>query len=100
MAAERKRGTPKTLQWPEVFVEELQRVNLRRNARPDDDANLAGLAISGGGICSATFALGVLEILKNFGLLAKIDYLSTVSGGGFIGSWLSANCKRAQDAGE
>src|SRR5262249_62355123 len=29
-----------------------------------------------------------------------IHYLSTVSGGGYIGSWLSANCKRAADRGE
>ncbi|MFZ2170641.1 MAG: patatin-like phospholipase family protein, partial [Methylococcaceae bacterium] len=59
--------------------------------KPD---NLVGLAFSGGGIRSATFGLGVLEALKKFGLLNKIDYLSTVSGGGYIGAWLSANCRR------
>ncbi len=32
--------------------------------------------------------------MKRCGLLQKIDYLSTVSGGGYIGAWLSANCKR------
>ncbi len=58
------------------------------------DQGLAGLAISGGGIRSATFALGVLESLKKRGLLDKFHYLSTVSGGGYIGSWLSAGCKR------
>jgi hypothetical protein len=56
--------------------------------------DLVGLAFSGGGIRSATFGLGVLEALKDKGLLTKIDYLSTVSGGGYIGSWLSANCRR------
>ena len=56
-----------------------------------------GLAISGGGIRSATFALGVLEGLKQHGLLKGIDYLSTVSGGGYIGAWLSANCVRHRD---
>lgn len=55
---------------------------------------LIGLAISGGGIRSATFGLGVLEALKQRGLLKKIDYLSTVSGGGYIGAWLTANCHR------
>ncbi|PYU64112.1 MAG: hypothetical protein DMG49_27225, partial [Acidobacteria bacterium] len=48
----------------------------------------AGLAFSGGGIRSATFHLGVLETLAEYGLLKQFDYLSTVSGGGYIGSWL------------
>lgn len=52
--------------------------------------NLFGLAISGGGIRSATFALGILQFLAQIGLLSKLKYLSTVSGGGYIGSWLSA----------
>ena len=59
--------------------------------------NLVGLAFSGGGIRSATFNLGVLEGLKNLGLLEKIDYLSTVSGGGYIGAWFSANCVRNEN---
>ena len=60
----------------------------------DGDKNVAGLAISGGGIRSATFALGLLESLKDCGLLSKFHYLSTVSGGGYIGAWLSANRRR------
>jgi hypothetical protein len=55
-----------------------------------DDAPLAGLALSGGGIRSATFNLGVVYSLLERGLLSRFDYLSTVSGGGYIGSWLSA----------
>src|SRR6266496_2558599 len=50
----------------------------------------AALCISGGGIRSATFGLGVLQGLARCGLLDKFHYLSTVSGGGYIGSWLSA----------
>jgi hypothetical protein len=50
----------------------------------------AALCLSGGGIRSATFALGLLQGLARCGLLHKFDYLSTVSGGGFIGSWLTA----------
>jgi hypothetical protein len=49
----------------------------------------AGLALSGGGIRSATFNLGVLQALADLGLLRHFDYLSTVSGGGYIGGWLS-----------
>src|ERR1039458_5921324 len=56
--------------------------------------NLIGLSFSGGGIRSATFNLGVLQGLQEFDLLRKIDFLSTVSGGGFIGSWLVANVCR------
>jgi hypothetical protein len=50
----------------------------------------AALCISGGGIRSATFGLGILQGLARCGLLDKFHYLSTVSGGGYIGSWLSA----------
>lgn len=51
---------------------------------------LAGLAFSGGGIRSATFCLGVLQALALKEKLRSFDYLSTVSGGGYIGSWFSA----------
>ena len=47
---------------------------------------------------SATFNLGVLQGLARRGLLDKFDYLSTVSGGGFIGSWLTAWIYRAGEA--
>jgi hypothetical protein len=55
----------------------------------------AALCISGGGIRSATFGLGVLQGLARCGLLEKFHYLSTVSGGGYIGSWLTAWIQRA-----
>ena len=56
------------------------------------EGKLMGLAFSGGGIRSATFGLGVLEGLKEIGLLKQFHFLSTVSGGGYLGGWLSANC--------
>jgi hypothetical protein len=59
--------------------------------------DLCGLAISGGGIRSATFALGVLQGLASKKLLTRFDYLSTVSGGGYIGSWLSAWISRLNE---
>src|SRR5215467_13729687 len=66
--------------------------------------NAAALCLSGGGIRSAAFALGVIQALAAHprtgkgdpvskgenSLLARFHYLSTVSGGGYIGSWLSA----------
>ncbi len=56
----------------------------------DDAAVKSALCISGGGIRSATFALGLLKVLAQRGFLDRLDYLSTVSGGGYIGSWLTA----------
>jgi hypothetical protein len=67
------------------------------------------LCLSGGGIRSASFALGVVEALavhprpesnrqssdQSQSLLRQVHYLSTVSGGGYIGSWLSAWVTRA-----
>ncbi|MFL6657045.1 MAG: patatin-like phospholipase family protein [Massilia sp.] len=66
---------------------------LRKQEAPslaDSPLGPAGLALSGGGIRSATFSLGVLQALAVHGKLASFDYLSTVSGGGYIGGWLSA----------
>ncbi len=60
---------------------------------------MTALSISGGGIRSATFALGVIEGLADLRLLTKLDYLSTVSGGGYIGGWLTAWRHRLRDAG-
>jgi hypothetical protein len=60
---------------------------------------LAALCLSGGGIRSATFALGVLQGLARRRLLAGFDYLSTVSGGGYIGSWLTAWKHRQRESG-
>lgn len=52
----------------------------------DGSTPLIGLALSGGGIRSATFCLGLLRGLAQRGLLKRFDYLSTVSGGGYIGA--------------
>lgn len=55
------------------------------------------LCLSGGGIRSATFSLGILQGLARLSLLKQFDYLSTVSGGGYIGSWLTAWIHRHPD---
>ncbi len=81
----------------EVLDQELQQVETSRHLRLGHDTrrpaageSLIGLAFSGGGIRSATFNLGVLQALARSRLLGAFDYLSTVSGGGYIGSWLMA----------
>lgn len=50
---------------------------------------LKGISVVGGGIRSASFGLGVIQAFLEHGIMQKIDYLSTVSGGGYIGSSLS-----------
>jgi hypothetical protein len=59
-------------------------------AEPPGNGPLAALCLSGGGIRSATFNLGVIQKLAAIGLLGKLDYLSSVSGGGYIAAWLRA----------
>jgi len=61
-------------------------------------AHLVGLALSGGGVRSATFNLGLLQSLAKNKVLQYCDYLSTVSGGGYIGSCLSSLLTNAPNA--
>jgi len=99
-----------SLSFAQVFPLEVERVRESRAGRqvPVDrrgrsaGSDLIGLAFSGGGIRSATFNLGVIEALAGRQLLRWLDYLSTVSGGGYIGSWLSSwayHIKRANPQG-
>ena len=70
-------------------VETSRKLRLEPNPqRTEASKSLIGLAFSGGGIRSATFNLGVLQALARERLLRSIDYVSTVSGGGYIGGWL------------
>lgn len=71
-----------------VETELLQGRRKVADSKQQDTRELVGLALSGGGIRSATFCLGVLQGLAGFGLLRKVDFLSTVSGGGYAGSFL------------
>jgi hypothetical protein len=109
---------PPPLYFRQVLAEELVQVRRGRRLRflgrqapagdeepvatPDaayrqaHEAHLIGLAFSGGGIRSATFNLGMLQALAELGLLKIFDYLSTVSGGGYIGGWWSAALERAR----
>lgn len=108
----------------EVLERELKLIHARRRAlfpgeadaeppafdpMPDEDRRVAaaraealrmrasGVAISGGGIRSGTFAVGFLQGLASVGLLKRIDYLSTVSGGGYAGGWLAGWIERNGD---
>jgi hypothetical protein len=84
----------------DVFPAELQEVAARRTVvgraappsggGPDAGKGLVGLALSGGGIRSATFCLGAIQSLAQAGFFRAFDYLSTVSGGGFVGGCVSS----------
>ena len=75
-----------------AFVAKERRAIAARRAafKIDRAAPEVGLALSGGGIRSATFSLGFLQALSARGLLRRVDYLSTVSGGSYIGSFFGA----------
>jgi hypothetical protein len=68
----------------EIVEAEAQHLLRWRGQEPQ-----VGLALSGGGIRSASYCLGVLQALAYRGALPNIDYLSTVSGGGYIGASLT-----------
>jgi hypothetical protein len=71
-------------EWSATTEQELIR------SMDGQESPLSALCISGGGIRSATFALGAIQALAERGILTGFDYLSTVSGGGYVGGWLTA----------
>lgn len=88
--------------FKEVIHREKEQLRLRRkklgqeHGTPEQE-NWFGIAMSGGGIRSATINLGFLKTLNKFGILQKADYLSTVSGGGYTHSYVQATAKEKGD---
>lgn len=82
--------------FDQIFDDAVARNGDRtRNQTPDKDAvvedqdhinDAMGLALSGGGIRSSSFCLGAIQGLQRFNLFQNMDYLSTVSGGGYVGA--------------
>lgn len=98
------RPNPPGFTFGEIFKEELQEVKKRWEQAYGADAGgrrlcdaasptlrhgLVGLAFSGGGIRSATINLGITQALEGRGVFDHVDYMSTVSGGGYLGSSIS-----------
>src|SRR5215470_10033197 len=96
-----------TKKFHEIFQAEVEAISARRRSnsrsrieleeesrerddtpvmRPKPDSNVVGLAMSGGGIRSSAFCLGAVQALHYRKLIDQIDYLSTVSGGGYTGT--------------
>ncbi len=90
----------KKLNFQQVIKEEDAHLKARRKYRNGDaeatqlDDTRFGIAMSGGGIRSATINLGILKTLNKFGILEKADYLSTVSGGGYTGAYVQSLLKK------
>ena len=88
--------------FKEVILREKEQLRLRRkklgqeHGTPEQE-NWFGIAMSGGGIRSATINLGILQTLNKFGILQKADYLSTVSGGGYTHAYVQASAKEQGD---
>jgi predicted acylesterase/phospholipase RssA len=66
----------------------------------DDLSTRFGIALSGGGIRSATLNTGILRILNKCSVLRLADYLSTVSGGGYIGGYVHSKLKENESAAD
>ncbi len=80
--------------WALAFEREL--AALGPAARP---GRLHALCLSGGGVRSAAYCLGVIQALAGAKQLTGFHYLSTVSGGGYIGAWLQIMIQRHGAAG-
>jgi hypothetical protein len=88
---------PAPAQRPSMTVHPNRPDPLRTRPQPIP-CTAVGVALSGGGIRSAAFSLGALQALDFHGVTRRTDYLSTVSGGGYIGTCLTASM--SQNGGE
>jgi choline dehydrogenase-like flavoprotein len=81
-------------------IEQRRRCAVQTTSPPAVDEewsdDVTGVGLSGGGIRSATLSLGILQSMAGHGWLPRIDFLSTVSGGGYIGSFLGRFYDRAR----
>lgn len=89
------------IKFEQVRAEEKELFKKKRaKSNPEDGfenpTNIFGIALSGGGVRSATINLGVLEIFNQCGILKLADYLSTVSGGGYIGGYVHTGLRQYQ----
>lgn len=74
----------------QTIAKRRRRVSFPKEVPEIDGTDLIGLALSGGGIRSAATNIGVLQGLAQRDVLPRVDYLSAVSGGGYIAGCLSS----------
>jgi predicted acylesterase/phospholipase RssA len=80
------------LNKPEVSLADRKQNHTRAalfTAKPPTDADgyFVGLSLSGGGSRSAAFSAACMFQLERLGILQKVDYISTVSGGSLPGAY-------------
>lgn len=75
----------------------IQRRRVALEISPNEQAPM-GIALSGGGIRSAAVSYGFTRELARRGWLHRFDYMSTVSGGGWLGSMLTAAMTSPEEA--
>lgn len=88
-----ERAYPTELRTPETARLDARRETLGIAVA----APTIGFALSGGGIRSATFCLGIFQALAKAKQIRRIDFLSTVSGGGYFGAFLGRLITRGID---
>lgn len=66
----------------------------------DPEPGKTGICCSGGGIRSAAFSLGALQLLEQEGQLERASYLAAVSGGSYIAAAISMVAKRQEPGSE
>lgn len=92
-----------TTSLEEVIAKEAEYLDNRRlkvklpKADNPSKETLIGISISGGGVRSATLGLGMLQSFIKSGIFRFFDYMSTVSGGGYIGATLSSIMSKEPD---
>lgn len=91
MLFKKKKAETTNIDFDDVFEAEKRELDIKSTTEA------TGLALSGGGIRSASFGLGVIQALLEHRIMQKIDYLSTVSGGGYIGASLTLNRSLVSD---
>src|ERR1700712_3851353 len=76
---------PKALKDREARLVETRRASC---GSAESRGPQVGVACSGGGIRSATVCLGFFQALAKRKVLQRVDYISTISGGGYFGAFL------------
>ncbi len=83
--------------FEDFFEEEIEAITSKRTKLGQNtdniQENLIGIALSGGGVRSATINLGFLQAMNKMGLFKQADYISSVSGGGYIGSYIHSKLR-------
>ncbi|MFK7797598.1 MAG: hypothetical protein AB8E82_09100 [Aureispira sp.] len=84
------------LAMEEIYVRERRKKKSPKNTTIKFKEDSLGIALSGGGIRSATLCLGLMEEFNKIGLIEKADYLSSVSGGGYLASYIHSSLNKPE----